>query len=105
MDRKWPTHRPARKTEPLCGGLRPATPIASIKQAIHMSDKPGHKERIAAMASRFTSIGEHVKVPTDLNCKVVHQGYELSVDAHEDLGRVVQESANQIRDQINEGQQ
>ena len=72
-------------------------------------------ERIAAIAAKYTSTGEHAKIPLmicvgsgrtsfegkiqlmDLDGTVIHGHFELPVSDHEDLGVVVQEIANQIR--------
>ena len=72
-------------------------------------------ERIAAIATKYTSTGEHAKVPLmicvasgrttfqgkiqlmDLDGTVIHGDFELPVSDHEHLGVVVQEIANQIR--------
>ena len=72
-------------------------------------------ERIAAIASKYTSTGEHAKIPLmicvasgrttfegkiqlmDLDGKVIHGEFELPVSDHEYLGVAVQEIANQIR--------
>ena len=72
-------------------------------------------ERIAAIATKYTSTGEHAKIPLmicvasgrttfqgkiqlmDLDGRVIHGDFELPVSDHEHLGVVVQEIANQIR--------
>ena len=79
------------------------------------ADKHPTDDRIAAIASRYTSTGEHAKIPlmicvasgrtsfqgkiqlVDLDGKVIHGEFELAVSDHEHLGVVVQEIANQIR--------
>jgi hypothetical protein len=79
------------------------------------ADKHPTDDRIAAIASRYTSTGEHAKIPLmicvasgrtsfqgkvqlmDRDGQVIHGEFELAVSDHEHLGVVVQEIANQIR--------
>jgi hypothetical protein len=80
------------------------------------ADRHQADDRIAAIATKYTSTGEHAKIPLmicvgsgrtsfqgkiqlmDLDGKVIHGDFELPVSDHEHLGVVVQEIANQIRD-------
>ena len=82
-----------------------------MRAAKHSTD-----DRIAAIATKYTSTGEHAKIPLmicvasgrtsfhgkiqlmDLDGKVIHGDFELPVSDHEHLGVAVQEIANQIRD-------
>ena len=79
------------------------------------ADRHPTDDRIAAIATKYTSTGEHAKIPLmicvasgrtsfqgqvqlmDLDGRVIHGEFELAVSDHEHLGVVVQEIANQIR--------
>jgi hypothetical protein len=79
------------------------------------ADRHPADDRIAAIAAKYTSTGEHAKIPLlicvasgrtifqgkvqlmDLDGNVIHGDFELPVSDHEHLGVVVQEIADQIR--------
>jgi hypothetical protein len=79
------------------------------------ADRHSTDDRIAAIAAKYTSTGEHAKIPLmicvasgrttfkgkvqlmDLDGNVIHGDFELPVSDHEHLGVVVQEIADQIR--------
>jgi hypothetical protein len=79
------------------------------------ADRHSTDDRIAAIAAKYTSTGEHAKIPLmicvasgrttfqgkiqlmDLEGNVIHGDFELPVSDHEHLGVVVQEIADQIR--------
>ena len=79
------------------------------------ADRHPTDDRIAAIAAKYTSTGEHAKIPLmicvasgrttfqgkvqlmDLDGNVIHGHFELPVSDHEHLGVVVQEIADQIR--------
>ena len=80
------------------------------------ADRHQADERITAIASNYTSTGEHAKIPLmicvgsgrtsfqgkvqlmDLDGNVIHRNLDVQVSDHDHLGVVVQEIANQIRD-------
>ena len=88
--------------------------MSKVGRSISTDGRPTD-ERIAAIATKYTSTGVHAKIPLmicvasgrtsfqgkiqlmDLDGKVVHGDFELPVSDHEYLGVVVQEIANQVR--------